>query len=388
MLSAALAASPGSGAETEIRGIWVECQGSNNTLETKAKISEMINRASLSNLNAVFLQVHRGNSAWFRSSFADPGPCKAFRAKYGCDPLSFAIDQAHARGIELHAWVNVYRILRNTKAPILKSLGSGAVTCDGKGKSLLKYPARELPDNGYWLDPGDSRVNGYLQNLIAELVKRYPALDGVHLDFVRYPPSPSKMGSLLAKGRDFGYSPRAVEAFRGVYGFSPLEMKKTGRNCGLWDDWRRDRVTSFVRETAERVKGISPKVQVSAAVFADVGKAYSAYFQDWRRWMAEGILDFVAPMNYTVNSKLMKSRTKSAVSSAGKGRVYIGLGAYKLTNKPDVLLAQIRDAMNQGADGVVFFSYDAMMKRQSIFPLLRQRVFSRACSVPVTARKK
>ncbi len=68
--------------------------------------------------------------------------------------------------------------------------------------------------------------------------------------------------------------------------------------------------------------------------------------------------------------------------------VYIGLGAYLLTNKPEVLLAQIRDAKQLGASGVVLFSYDAMLKRQSVFPLLRQRVFpARGRAAAITEEK-
>ncbi|MDP8246683.1 MAG: family 10 glycosylhydrolase [Candidatus Tritonobacter lacicola] len=377
-------------AETaEMRGLWVECQGSNDTLVSKEKISGMFNRAASSNINAVFLQVHRGNKAWFRSSFADSGPCESFRKKYGIDPLTFSIEEAHARGIEIHAWVNVYRILKNMRAPILKRIGRGAITCDGKGKSLLSYPPKKLPDGGYWLDPGDGRVNEYLLKLVGELAGRYPKLDGIHLDFVRYPsPGSSGAGSLFSGGNDFGYGTRAVAAFKAKSGLNPLKMKKNRENCELWDGWRRDRVTDFVRAAGRRLRKINPKMQLSAAVFASAGRAYSEYFQDWRRWMEDGLLDFVAPMNYTIDSRMMKYRTKVAVSSAGGRRACIGLGAYLLTNKPSALLAQIRDVRSLGAGGVILFSYDAMLKRQSIFSLLKQRVFSRSCPPPPSTRKK
>ena len=377
--AASIALTACSASAVEMRGIWVECQGSNDTLSSKKKIEDMVNRVSSADMNTIFLQVHRGNRAWFRSSFADTGPCDDFVKKNGCDPLSYAIDQAHARGLKLHAWINVFRILKNRNAPILKRLGESAVTCDGTGKSMLSYPPDKLPNGlaGYWLDPGDERVREYLLGLVDELVRRYPKLDGIHLDFVRYPSSSgSGAGSFFSKGKDFGYGPKAVEAFKARYGLNPLTVKKTRENCDLWDGWRRDNVTDFVTAAGKRVRGIDPAMQVSAAVFAYAGRAYSSYFQDWRRWMEEGLLDFVVPMNYNTDSRRVKYQTQVAVSSAGKGKVYIGLGAYMLTKKPEVLLSQIRDAMGLGAGGVVLFSYDAMLKSPPLFPLLRQRVFS------------
>ena len=165
-------------------------------------------------------------------------------------------------------------------------------------------------------------------------------------------------------------------------------MKKTRENCDLWDNWRRDSVTAFVRAAGKLVKGGNSKMQASAAVFAYASRAYASYFQDWRRWKEEGTLDFVVPMNYNTDSRRVKYQTQVAVSSAGKGKVYIGLGAYLLTGKPDVLLQQIRESMRQGAGGVVLFSYDAMLKRPSLFPFLRQRAFSAPSPAPGTTEKK
>jgi uncharacterized lipoprotein YddW (UPF0748 family) len=280
--------------------------------------------------------------------------------------LKVAVDLAHKKGIKVHAWGNMFRVWGDADAQIIRKLGRAAVTRDSRGRSLLSYRKSSLPDGGYWLDPGDPAVRKYLVSVIEEILDRYPGIDGIHLDYTRYPYD--------EKGKvDFGYGEASVARFKKKYGADPFKCK--GSKRALWDQWRRDQMTGFVREAAAVVHKRGK--QLSVATVADVKKCRSFTFQDWPRWIREKLIDFVVPMNYSSKRSVMKSRAEAVLKAvpAAKKRVVVGLGAYKLLDSPNALLSQIRDCRSLGAGGVVLFSYDNMTKKPAIFSFLGKKAF-------------
>lgn len=351
---------------SEIRGIWAECEGCNATLSSRAKIEEMVNRLGKGGFNTVFVQIYRGNKAWYRSALADSTPCQQFYAQEKTSPMRVAIDMAHKKGIKVHAWVNMFRVWGSSDAKIIRELGRAAVTRDSRGRSLLGYHKESLPDGGYWLDPGDPAARKYLVSVIEEILKQYPEIDGIHLDYTRYPYD--------EKGKvDFGYGVASTARFKKIYGVDPL--KCTASQRALWDQWRRDQVTEFVREAASVVHRGGK--QLSAATVADEKKYRSLTFQDWPRWIREGLVDSVVPMNYSSIRGVMRRNAETILNAvpAAKKKVIMGLGAYKLIDSPDAILSQIKDCRNLGAGGVTLFSYDNMAKHPGIFSFLGKKAF-------------
>jgi len=358
---------------SEMRGIWAECEGINSTLSSRGKIEEMVNRLGTAGFNTVFVQVYRGSRAWFQSKLADSTPCERFYAQEKTNPLRVAIDLAHRKGIQVHAWVNMYRIWGNSDAKVIRTLGRAAVTCDSRGRSLLDYRRESLPDGGYWLDPGDPGVRRYLISIIGEILERYPDIDGIHLDYTRYPYD--------EKGKvDFGYGRTSVARFKKIHGVSPLACAASQR--ALWDAWRRDQVTEFVREAGEGVRRREKKLSV--ATVADEKKYRSLTFQDWPLWLREGLIDFAVPMNYSDTRSVAKRNTETLLNAAPaeRDKIIIGLGAYKLLDSPGALLAQIKDCRSLGAGGVALFSYDNMTKHPGIFSFLGKRAFGSGMGKP------
>jgi uncharacterized lipoprotein YddW (UPF0748 family) len=354
------------GAGSQVRGIWAECEGVNSTLSSRAKIEEMVNRVGRAGFNTVFVQVYRGNRSWYRSRLADSAPYRQFYAQEKTSPLRVAIDLAHKKGIRVHAWVNTFRVYGNADAGIIRKLGRAAVTRDSKARSLLGYKKGSLPDGGYWLDPGDPAVRKYLVSVIEEILDRHPDVDGIHLDYTRYPYD--------EKGKvDFGYGGTSVARFKKKYGVDPFKCK--GSKLALWDRWRRDQLTEFMREAASVVHKRGK--QLSVATVADEKKCRSLTFQDWPRWIREKLIDFVVPMNYSSIGKVMRRRAEAILNAvpAEKKRVIMGLGAYKLLDSPDALLTQIKDCRSLGAGGVALFSYDNMTKKPALFSFLGKRAF-------------
>jgi len=372
----------------ETRGLWVECEGSQDTLSTKAKIDQLIQRARRYGFNTLYVQVYRHDRAWYNSRYADTAPYRDIVKREKIDPLAYLIQQAHQAGLKVHAWLNCFRIGKDRRAPILRRFGDDIITRDGKGVSLLKYKTSDLPDGGYWLDPGDKNVILYLRNIIAEVARKYTGLDGIHLDYARYPFNSPYAGSRWANRNDLGYGKESVRRFKEWTGVDPLTMKLTRSNCQAWDNWRRHQLNSFIEGAYGLVRQINPSLDFSIAVIAWADRAYLSSFQDWRRWLDEGSVYYVAIMNYGTDSRMARYLTGTAIAARGERQVFIGLGQYLLGTKPEALLQQIADCRQAGADGIVLFSYDSICKNPDVLKIIKENAFQKPAGIPEMEWKK
>lgn len=366
-------------------GLWVECEGDNDTLSSKAKILRMLDDAKENHFDTVFVQIYRHDRAWFSTDHSDTTPFKKFYQRENADLLRFVIDEAHKRGIAVHGWMNMLRIGKDKNARILKVLGPGAVTHDNKGRSMHSYPNLQLPGaenqyyeadaSGYWLEPGDLRVQDYLLAVIRDAVTTYPDIDGIHLDFIRLPYTvPFSPGSRFPKGITYGYGKESVERFRKTCGANPLSSSLSTDMAQKWDDWRRDQITGFVRRAGEIVREGGQPRKFSAAVVCWADRAYLSSSQDWRRWLEEGLIDFACSMNYSVDSRLARYVTQTAKAFRANKQIVIGLGAYLLDGRKGVLEQQIDDCLAAGVDGIAFFSYDSMRKNNEMTAGVRKKI--------------
>jgi hypothetical protein len=125
-----------------------------------------------------------------------------------------------------------------------------------------------------------------------------------------------------------------------------------------WDNWKRQQVTDLVRKISSLVKVKSPALVVSCAVIPVVERAYSNAFQDWSAWLEEGIIDYAVLMSYTKDNQFIKETVKSGLGHRGKGKIYVGLGAFLMKNNPDLFFNQFRLVSELAPDGVVIYSID------------------------------
>ena len=374
------------------RAIWVECEGENSTLSSKQKIVEMLDTVSDAGFNTVFVQVYRGNRAWFLSDIADTAPFQKVRLADEIDLLQFIIDEGDKRGLEIHAWLNIFRIARNRRAKMLQQLGKEIVIVDSKGRSLLDYPGYSLPapesdyftssDESLMLDPGSPEVQKYQLGIIRELIEKYPGIDGVHLDFVRYPYTvPYPPGSRYSKAIDFGYNRDTLVRFKNETGLAP-PLSKNFNNTREWDNWRRSNVTDFIEKTHNLLKKQSPSIKLSTAVLCWADRAYLAAFQDWRGWLQNKLVDFVVPMNYTRDRTFAYYISRTSVNFSAEPPAYIGLQAYMGGTTNEEILAQIDDCIALGARGIVLFSYDSILRsRPGLFNSLKQGPFKTSSQI-------
>ncbi len=270
-------------AQKEFRGAWVASvynldwpsKPGLSAAEQKAELRAILNRAASIGLNAILFQVRPASDALYASKYE---PWSAFLTgkqgvSPGYDPLEFAISEAHARGIELHAWFNPFR---------------GAVhTTDALAAS---HVAREHPEwvrkyaGQLWIDPGEPAARRYVLDVITDVVRRYD-IDGVHIDDYFYPYP--KGGAEFPDGATF-------------------ERRGGGMSRG---DWRRDNINRFVEEMYRSVKGVKPSVKVGISPFgiwrpgvpSTIEASLDSYahlFADSRKWLAEGWCDYLAPQLY------------------------------------------------------------------------------------------
>jgi uncharacterized lipoprotein YddW (UPF0748 family) len=203
---------------------------------------------------------------------------------------------------------------------------------------------------------------------VRELVRAYP-LDGLHLDFIRYP------------GPTYDHSRAALVAFRAVHKTQALlggpDLDPSG-----WSDYRRRSVTTLASRLADAARVERPGLVLSAAVAPDEAQAVNQKFQDWPYWMSSGILTALCPMAYTPNSRLFLAQVEQALARTGGERpIWAGIGAYRLDLNG--IVEKVELARRAGAGGVVLFSHESLAPGD--WPRLRHEAFD---TPPQLARSK
>ncbi len=367
------------------------CEGSQRILAHPEKIPLLLEHARALGATDLFVQVDRGGRAWFDSSLADSAPWRALREEQGEDPLDRLIAEAQAAGLRVHAWVNVLSLASNRRAPLLDSLGRDAVLVDQQGRSILDYPKLDVPppERRYyrmgtpavWLDPAAPGVAPRLTETFAELLARYPALDGLHLDYIRYPGVlPFAPGSRFGVGLDFGHGEATRARFRAETGLeAPRPPDRLG-HANRWDAWRRDKVTGLVQAIADASRTLDEDVVLSAAVWAHAERAYLSIGQDWRRWLEEGLIDLAVPMAYTLDSRAFRYHVEAFVPAPMGPRVWLGIGAWLFAKRPEGAVEQVRIARAQGAAGDALFSWDFLADSPALLAALTAEAASAAAA--------
>ncbi len=282
-----LAVARAGAAEREFRGAWVATVYNLDwpsrpglpAATQKAQLRAILDRAAELHLNAILLQVRPASDALYASKKEPWSEFLTGKAGVspGYDPLAYAVEEAHARGIELHAWINPFRA----------AIHAG-------DKLPANHVAKEHPEwvrrfgKQLWIDPGQPAARAYVISVITDIVRRYD-VDGVHLDDYFYP-YPLKPGQATFPDES--------------------SWERYGKSTGLSRaDWRRENINDFVRSMYRAVKstrsgvrvGISPfgiwRPGVPATTKAGLD-AYSQLFADSRKWVAEGWVDYLAPQLY------------------------------------------------------------------------------------------
>lgn len=351
-------------ASEEMRGVWVSSvynldypsSPTTDPDKLKAEADEILDNCVKWGLNAVFLQVRPSGDALYKS---DLFPWSKYLTgsvgtapQDGFDPLEYWVEAAHKRGLELHAWINPYRITRSkdTEWNSLPSTHPAKMNPDW----VVKYS-----DGNYYFNPGIPEVRDLVTRGAVEIVQNYD-VDGLHMDDYFYP------------GTDFN---------------DAATYQKYGSSFSNIADFRRDSVNQLVAQLDTAVHNIDPDIQFGispSGIWANKStdprgsntngsEHYVSSYADSLYWIENGLVDYIIPQIYwEIGHKLADFATladwwNDAVAGSDV-HLYIGMGAYRCADNPtgvwtttDPLfdsLAYLENKDNVG--GCVFFRYGSI----------------------------
>ncbi|WP_089293409.1 glycoside hydrolase family 10 protein [Actinoplanes regularis] len=298
----------------------------------EAEYKGWLDLAVKQNHNAIFVHVRPSGDAFWPSAYAPWSNWLTGRfdgKSPGWDPMEFMVAEAHARGLEFHAWFNPYRGTQ----PAPSGVGTDAT------KLAPNHPLRQHPEwrlaypkgetGRFYFDPGIPAARKFVEDSMLEAVEKYD-VDGVHFDDFFYP--------YPEEGQDF---PDAASFAK--YGGGKSKA-----------DWRRENVNTLVREMHERIQQIKPWVSFGISPFgiwrnrdtdpqgsdSNGLESYDAIYADTRKWVRAGWLDYIAPQLYwTIGfdkadyTRMLKWWT--ALTKGTKVQLYIGMADYRVGEKGD-----------------------------------------------------
>jgi uncharacterized lipoprotein YddW (UPF0748 family) len=350
--------------------------------EQRAQLRAIFDRCADLRLNAVILQMRPATDALYPSRL-EPWS-EYLTGRQGdppnppYDPLKFAVEEAHARGLELHVWFNPYRSKHPTaKGPLAENHISRT------NPKIVKTYGQYL-----WMDPGEPATQKHSLNVILDAVKRYD-IDGVHIDDYFYPYKEKD-----AKGEfiDFPDEP-AWQAY----------LKSGGKLAR--DDWRRSNVDRFIERLYKEIKQTKRWVKFGISPFGiwrpgnppqiQGYDQYANLYADARKWIMEGWCDYYAPQLYwridpPAQSYPVLLKWWCQQNPLGRhiwpgnytGRLSEGAAGWT----PTEIVNQIRKTREQeGATGNIHFSMKTFMQnRMGINDTLKQNCYTEQALVPAS----
>ncbi len=359
--------------KTEIRAVWLTtiygldwpsspATGATGATAQQDELCAILDKLEDAHFNTVFLQVRMRGDVIYRS--AKEPASRTFSGKYGVmpayDPLAFAIEECHKRGLECHAWFVTFPV--GTEKTV-KEQGSLSV--------VKKQPKLVKRHRGEWyLDPGVPETTDYLLSMVRELVAQYD-IDGIHFDYIRYPEN--------------------AHAFpdKNLY-------TKYGKGQSL-ANWRRDNINRLVSRLYDGVKQLKPWVQVSSSPLGKYSRiervpnagwtAYESVYQDPKCWMEQGKQDMVVPMMYYLHDDFFPFVDNWVDNSNGR-LVVPGLGVYRMeANEADWSVTDITDQIDYsryyGTAGCAFFRTEQVMNnRKGLYDELKNNYYHYPAQLP------
>ena len=296
-------------AKYEVRAVWLttvyglDWPKSSDEGRQKRELTQLLDRLQVAGINTIFLQV-RGRGDLIYPSSVEPGnPLFLKSGKFTYDPLAFALDECHKRGMAVHAWLVALPLGSNR---YLRSLSSTAYA--------KLWPGRTIKHSGeVYMDPANPATAMHLRRIVVELLQKYP-LDGIHLDYIRYPENIKRFPDKAA-------------------------YQKADVDLSL-HEWRTQNINHIVREVRDEIKQQCPTVLLSCATIGTYQREIANYdrpggwtalddtCQDPVAWAKDSLVDFVVPMHY------IRGRSFTPIVEDWKQHldipIVIGLGAYRV----------------------------------------------------------
>ena len=300
----------------EFRGAWIQCVNYQfmgmGTVEMQRTLSYQLDELQKCGINAILFQVRPEFDALYASSF-EPWS-RYLTGRQGTppspywDPLEWMVRQCHARGMELHAWINPYRISQNTDSyPVPQQFADMAYSV-GKGA---------------YLNPANSEVQAMIAKGAAEIAKNY-SIDAIHFDDYFYPTADKEYAAYQESGGELAL-----------------------------DDWRRQTVTSMVEAVQKAISQANASVQFGISPSGNIEYCRDSIYADVESWAAGDILDYICPQLYYgfLNESLPYEQTlQHWCEITEKPALYVGLPLYKSGKEDDYASADNDKAISEFQD--------------------------------------
>ena len=362
----------------EWRSTWVitwEHISSGSTIEqNQARVRRIMDDHVDANMNAVLWQARQSGTAYYNSSY-EPWGSYAGSSNPGYDPLAYAVEQAHMRGLELHAWFNTFHCA---------STASGAPAGDHPEWVCRDQDGIPMPSSRA-LSPGLQEVREYTLNVAMEIVNNYD-IDGIHLDYIRWSEysdlalrqsemTPLEQESQLDQIPNDMMIENLLDPQSGRYLYDIEHPYSGGVPDGYasWPEFWRSSVTAFVESLHDSIQTQKPWVRLSVAALGKYNwsgwNGYNVVYQDAAKWFNEGSIDQLTPMHYhwlTGSSFLgmLQGNCPSCWSEfiqpgIQAGRLYTaGPGSYQLVDSWHNHIGIVNSSRTAPwLDGFQFFSY-------------------------------
>ncbi|HEX3626785.1 MAG TPA: family 10 glycosylhydrolase [Verrucomicrobiae bacterium] len=350
----------------EFRGAWIATVGNKDwpsapglsVAQEKAELISLLDAAARLKLNAVVFQVRPDCDALYASSiepwseYLTGVQGRAPQPFY--DPLAFAVEEAHRRGLELHAWFNPFRARGSVLSPPAPNF---------VGRT---HPAwvRKYGDS-LWLDPGDPAVRDYVNRVIMDVVRRYD-VDGVQFDDYFYPYPVDSAGRTQIPFPDDAI------------------WRAFGKGSGLSrENWRRQNINEFIEGIYKNIKSAKPWVKFGVSPFGiwQPGyppqvrgfNSYAELYADSRLWLANGWVDYFSPQLYwPINAPAQGFQVLLGwweAQNVKNRNLWPGLAAYVAGTKFPVteIARQIQATrLQRGASGEIFFEMRSFITNPSL----------------------
>lgn len=368
------------------RGAWIRPEGSD-----PQQVRQAVTALKRANIQHVFVETYyQGKTIYPSKVMADYGLADQHPRYRGGDPLRLWVEEAHQQGLKVHVWAQIF------------FAGNQKENSEQFGPILSRYPQWRNVQRPYWndsqpvisniepghyfLDPANPEVRQFLSKLLLEMVGQYQP-DGLNLDYIRYPAS-AAVNKPTHLATTWGYTAVArqrfkalIESERTAAEAQRLEvLKKAGKPLPKvsfdptvpsadpvtltlgsplwprWVAWRKDQVSSFVKEISGQARSVRPGLLVSAVVFPSHDPTYALKLQDYPRWAREGDIQALTPIGLSTDLVRMRQQCEQLkVQVQGKIPVYVGIFALYNRTGPLSLVQEIDTVRQAGMGGVVLF---------------------------------
>lgn len=335
--------------KNELKGIWLR-----PTETTYQEIQTTLDKIKENGIDNIFLETYFHGMTIFPSRVMEEYGFEKQNPKYkNNDILAIWIKEAHKRKIKVHCWFESFYVGNKPPEMYEKSILAKRPEWQNRNRQKADYEgyvSHPQEHNGYFLDPANPEVTGFLLSLIGEITSRYN-IDGINIDYVRYPNVSKENYS-----NQWGYTPYARQEFMQIFETDPIDITPKTEMWENWNDYRRNKITEYVRKTSELVK--NRNILLSAVIFPDYKLSLQTKQQDWELWLERNYFDAITPLILTGDDELAKSMLEEVKKKASSNTlIYPGLFAGFIESDPEELLKQIHITRKLKMSGVVLFDW-------------------------------